>query len=1164
MKRKLLLAALCVVGAVGMRAQTDVTDTYLVNPSFETGTVGSITELEGWVLPQNILSSDFKNVSLGSATACEGETFGIPTPSDGDKYFFHRKGWGNIDSELTTTTKTAVEAGTYYFVVDYKAADCSNNNNASPNGTAIGIKVTDASEDILAAIEPVKCAYSIANQSGSNAGGDTYMKTAPWTQKGIYFKVEEPSVLTFAFVQNMKNSGRSDIAYDNVRLYKIDDAQNLDFTGLIANPSFEAGNINGWTAVAGGDTGAKLNSVENYTMSGNDGLYVFNTWASGGTSYSVTQSISGLPYGKHTLSAIFAADENSIITLKAGESTNNYTATNKATGELSSVDFVYSSDAAIEIGATSTSWFKADNFKLTYLGPTVSMVAEALPADGAMEADTWYYFDIDAALAGDNTISAATLADVAYTTDGDVLPAEVNDAFDDATANLAEGRYYIKSASAQTFTYGRDATTYVENNDFTGCTNGNFPNWTIYAPNGGNTWAHGTTCVEYWIGTAANGVFDYYQEIEDLPVGKYTISASMWNTQEGTVNGECGVYGTALFSTVFKGVTIDSDDANLHTYTTDPINVIDGKLRLGVKNNTTMGARWFGVDWIKLTLVGDADLEALYAEVVAAADELGPQIPGAAMDALEEVITDNAEVTVESILNINDAVEAYTALVEPFAAYADAVDKSYAIYNQNVWTDKDDAENDYLEAMGAADTEVGNATTVAAIEEQISNVYAAIKDFIGTVQINADKYFDLTDLIVNPHFYTGTTANPTGWTIESGSVTELRNLTHNFEAYHRTFNLSQTITDLPKGTYKVTLQGFARHDNASVTDKTNLYCGISTQAIKDIKAEYSTTSYYYDGITPLGETNYDSSYELNGETVYQPNGMTGAYYWFQETNPLTGQPFYMNEVQALIPEAGDLKIGFMCETGNDWVIWDNFHLYYYGTAIDVTIDENVDGATYTENIENANVTLKRTFKDGVNTIVLPFDVEDVTDVFGDEAKVYVMGAFADNEITFAEQTKIEANVPCLLVGATASDDDTYAFDGVTIKAGNPVAEIEGIKMVGSYAASLSVAADGDAYNYIVYNPGEGDALYLVDSDNVVIKGTRAYFSVAAEAEEDEDPEAGAKIITISFEDLDGATAIAGIAVAGAENGAVYSISGQKVNAAYKGIVIKNGKKYLQK
>ena len=45
----------------------------------------------------------------------------------------------------------------------------------------------------------------------------------------------------------------------------------------------------------------------------------------------------------------------------------------------------------------------------------------------------------------------------------------------------------------------------------------------------------------------------------------------------------------------------------------------------------------------------------------------------------------------------------------------------------------------------------------------------------------------------------------------------------------------------------------------------------------------------------------------------------------------------------------------------------------------------------------------------------------------------------------------------------------------------------------------------------------------------------------------------------------GATAIQGakvVTVAG--NSAIYNLAGQKVNASYKGIVIKDGKKYIQK
>ena len=43
-----------------------------------------------------------------------------------------------------------------------------------------------------------------------------------------------------------------------------------------------------------------------------------------------------------------------------------------------------------------------------------------------------------------------------------------------------------------------------------------------------------------------------------------------------------------------------------------------------------------------------------------------------------------------------------------------------------------------------------------------------------------------------------------------------------------------------------------------------------------------------------------------------------------------------------------------------------------------------------------------------------------------------------------------------------------------------------------------------------------------------------------------------------------ATGINGINAAEAADGAIYNLAGQKVNAAYKGIVIKNGKKFLVK
>ena len=67
------------------------------------------------------------------------------------------------------------------------------------------------------------------------------------------FTVTESSVVTIALQQNMKNSGRSDIIYDNMKLYKIENLadEGMDVSGLIANSNDYA--LAGWT-IEGGNT----------------------------------------------------------------------------------------------------------------------------------------------------------------------------------------------------------------------------------------------------------------------------------------------------------------------------------------------------------------------------------------------------------------------------------------------------------------------------------------------------------------------------------------------------------------------------------------------------------------------------------------------------------------------------------------------------------------------------------------------------------------------------------------------------------------------------------------------------------------------------------------------------------------------------------------------
>jgi len=431
-----------------------------------------------------------------------------------------------------------------------------------------------------------------------------------------------------------------------------------------------------------------------------------------------------------------------------------------------------------------------------------------------------------------------------------------------------------------------------------------------------------------------------------------------------------------------------------------------------------------------------------------------------------------------------------------------------------------------------------------AVESATTALKAAMTTYVTTAEPIKDECFDLTFLIVNPHFKEGQggKAIPTGWELESGTITEHRLATHNFEAFQMPFNLSQTIPNLKKGTYKVTLQGFARHDNSDVTDKTNLYCGPVNQPIKSIKDEYSTKPLASDQ-PALGDNNGEASYVLNGETVWQPNGMSGSYYFFQETNPATNKPFYTNEVQTLITEDGDLKIGFKCETTSDWVIWDNFHLYYYGSAIAVALDEET-GTSYSKDIDNANVTLKKTIYKGWNTITIPF--EATTEAFGADA-LYKYTGDAEGILNFdlVEDGAIEPNVPYLL-SATQGEDavQTFTFNGVTVKAADgQTTEGTNYDFVGIYQEAT--VAEGD---YILGD----DAFYRSKGGNKV-KAYRAY----VKAKSDDPSNARLKIaingVVTAIDTIDGQAV---------NNAAIYNLAGQKVEKAQKGIYIQNGKKVV--
>lgn len=393
--KKQVLSALAFCSALGIaQAQTDVTKEYLVNPSFETlkaadGTtdVAVKTTLENGLQGWEVVAMSHYQVeseASGSSTGFPADGSGKIKPTEGTYYYFNRQGWGNKDSELKTTTSKELPAGTYYAVIDYKAADYSNNNNANTNGTTIGIKVNDAASNLLGENPAVRRAYSMAN-GGSNPESDAYMVNAAWNELGTMFTVTEPTTVTISLVQNMRNNGRSDIAWDNLRLYQIENVSEnkpMDVSGLITTSNYYA--LGGWHIEGGNTFEVNTWSHEGETDGSNmttpfiqDHVGKENKAANATISHTVSHLIPGIYEVSGLIRVLNEAggDTPSGATLYANEGSTNACngepCTNGVYGTYT-VKGTVGTDGiltfGIKVANANFNWVSFKNFKLQYLG----------------------------------------------------------------------------------------------------------------------------------------------------------------------------------------------------------------------------------------------------------------------------------------------------------------------------------------------------------------------------------------------------------------------------------------------------------------------------------------------------------------------------------------------------------------------------------------------------------------------------------------------------------------------------------------------------------------------------------------------------------------------------------------------------------------------------
>ena len=500
------------------------------------------------------------------------------------------------------------------------------------------------------------------------------------------------------------------------------------------------------------------------------------------------------------------------------------------------------------------------------------------------------------------------------------------------------------------------------------------------------TFDPGNNVAEYWQQSGAS----FSQTIPYLPAGYYILTAQALTrtNMKAYLSMTVGeVENKVEVATVSSTVVDSRAQANTWFNEGNGINEVrfqvptSGEATIKLTADNTTSDYWLVWRGFSLRYVGtegfDAYNQTLCSALIAEISQIATDASALLeqnMDAevkatLEGLITDAGDLDNESynalvafkkallagIENANNSISYYKTLLPYITEAEEVVAKldNFAAAKEAVEAHLSDMTTAYNNGTATAEmveTWMGKATTLARENMDWTKV---------------DEGTDISFLIQNPHFkfgqygpnetstYSGNESSTPGWTVNSGAIKELRAATHNIEAWHQMFDFSQTLPNMPAGVYDLTLQGFVRHDNVQITDKTYLYAGVSTRAIMQCTDQWNTEPIYYEGVEMLGDDHYDVEHQQEeGPSHWVDNGMSGSYYWFQTVNPRAeeqggqeGDCYYTNHLKVILAQDGNFTIGLHCDTNTDWVIWDNFQLKYLGNPASLyteTIYEKLD------------------------------------------------------------------------------------------------------------------------------------------------------------------------------------------------------------------------------
>ena len=202
----------------------------------------------------------------------------------------------------------------------------------------------------------------------------------------------------------------------------------------------------------------------------------------------------------------------------------------------------------------------------------------------------------------------------------------------------------------------------------------------------------------------------------------------------------------------------------------------------------------------------------------------------------------------------------------------------------------------FLTAQENGEVLLKEDATVEAAQWTLKTVEARVAELAAAT---AEAPVDASFLITDANFGRND-LRKSAWTTEASNLNMSggNNTNNCAESYHSVFSLSQTLTNLPKGVYALTAQGFYRQDGQ---DNDNL---------------------------PV--------FFANNEAITFPAKTGSEGNMSQASESFTAGNYTIAPIYVQVAEDGQLTVGAKLEENTAlWCIWDNFQLTYYGADADI-------------------------------------------------------------------------------------------------------------------------------------------------------------------------------------------------------------------------------------